>query len=75
MLTEREICNEWNNLFREGQADEAKIEQAEVLVEKLPATSPIRFRFLQELSDIRKMVAAKNGVKPPAKRKRAGKVS
>ena len=55
MVTEREISVRWRELFRGAVIDEEVCAKATELIESLPATSPLRQRYADELSDLRRL--------------------
>lgn len=57
MVTEREISLRWRELFRGKAIDEAVFTKASELIEALPATSPLRQRYTDELADLRRLHA------------------
>lgn len=56
-MTEREILLSWRELFRGKSIDESVYVKAAQLIDALPATSPLRQRYAQELADLRRLQA------------------
>ncbi len=71
-MTEREISLRWRDLFRDATIDESILAKAEELIDALPATSPLRQRFADELTDLRRLHLPTDGPKAkPPKRSRS----
>lgn len=59
MLTESEVQRSFRNLFKTKDVPPQAFEEAEALLEKLRAESPLRHRLSVELEEIRKLHTAK----------------
>ncbi len=55
MLTEKEISILWRELFRGKAINEEIYVKASELIDALPATSPLRQRYTNELVDLRRI--------------------
>jgi hypothetical protein len=55
MLTEKEISLRWRELFRSAAIDDSIYAKAWELIEAIPATSRLRRRYADELSDLRRL--------------------
>lgn len=59
MLTESQVQRSFTQLFKNGERSPDSFEKAEALLEELRAESPLRFRLMCELEELRKMAEAK----------------
>lgn len=59
MLTESEVSRSWIKLFKTADFSEVVFERAEVLLEELRPTSPLRHRLMSELEELRQLHAEK----------------
>jgi hypothetical protein len=55
MLTEKEISLRWRELFCSAAIDDSIYAKAWELIEAIPATSRLRRRYADELSDLRRL--------------------
>ncbi|MAT71363.1 MAG: hypothetical protein CMJ58_17790 [Planctomycetaceae bacterium] len=59
MLTESEVSRSWLKLFKNGNVSAESFERADLLLEELRSTSPLRHRLQSELEELRKLHADK----------------
>ncbi|MCA9235353.1 MAG: hypothetical protein KDA44_07765 [Planctomycetales bacterium] len=59
MLTESEVSRSWQKLFKNGAVTAESFERAELLLEELRGTSPLRHRLQNELEELRTLHADK----------------
>ena len=59
MLTESEVQRSFRNLFKSKDVPPEAFEEAQALLDKLRAESPLRHRLSIELEEIRKLHTAK----------------
>ena len=59
MLTESQVQRSFNQLFKDNERSPDSFEKAEALLEELRPESPLRFRLMCELEELRKMAEAK----------------
>ena len=59
MLTEGEVSRSWQKLFKKGEFVADTFERAELLLDELRGTSPLRHRLQSELEELRKLHADK----------------
>ena len=57
MLTEGEVSRSWQKLFKKGEFVADTFERAELLLDELRGTSPLRHRLQSELEELRKLHA------------------
>ncbi len=65
MLDEYAATRLWQQLFRGETVTAQTLAEAELLVEELPAESPLRLRFATEINELRNM-----NLSPRPKRRR-----
>jgi hypothetical protein len=53
LLTENEVSRSWAKLFKGGQLSDDCFQRAELLLDELRTTSPLRHRLQSELEEIR----------------------
>jgi hypothetical protein len=53
LLTENEVSRSWAKLFKGGQISDDSFQRAELLLDELRTTSPLRHRLQCELEEIR----------------------
>jgi hypothetical protein len=58
LLTESEVQRSFRRLFREGPRNEETFQKAEKLLDELRPESPLRFRLMDELDELRKLPQA-----------------
>jgi hypothetical protein len=58
VLTESEVSRSWTKLFKSAEFSEATFEHAELLLDELRGTSPLRHRLQAELEELRERHAA-----------------
>ncbi|MGQ9503817.1 MAG: hypothetical protein ACUVQG_02325 [Thermogutta sp.] len=56
MLTEQQVAKSWYSLFSKGPISQKTIERAESLLRHLRPESPLHYRLLKELEEIRARV-------------------
>ncbi|MBX3424070.1 MAG: hypothetical protein KF688_00195 [Pirellulales bacterium] len=59
MLTEGEVSRSWQKLFKSGNVTAETFERADLLLDELRGTSPLRHRLQSELEELRKIHADK----------------
>ena len=55
MRSEHDITLEWRRIFKDGILSEETLDRAQQLLDELSAESPLRFRFENELNELRKI--------------------
>ncbi|HND54169.1 MAG TPA: hypothetical protein PLV92_17285 [Pirellulaceae bacterium] len=58
MLTEAEVQRSFNLLFKNGDRRPETFDKAEELLDQLRGESPLRFRLMTQLEEMRKMTAS-----------------
>ena len=53
MLTEQEVSNSWNQIFKGNKFESDAFDRAEKLLEELRPESPLRHRLTHELEELR----------------------
>jgi hypothetical protein len=69
MLNEGQVTLLWQRLFAERSITPKCLQRAEELIDQLRSESPLRFRFEQELREIRQLQAPEPAKRRPIKRK------
>ena len=59
LLTEGEVSRSWQKLFKSGNVTAETFERADLLLDELRGTSPLRHRLQSELEELRKIHADK----------------
>jgi hypothetical protein len=53
LLTEQEVSNSWNQIFKGNKFESDAFDRAEELLEELRPESPLRHRLTHELEELR----------------------
>jgi hypothetical protein len=59
LLAESEVTRKWRAIFKDGNVNGEKIDQAQMLIDELHPESPLRVRLGSELDEIRDRVMGK----------------
>ena len=59
MLTEQEVSDSWNQIFKGNKFESDAFDRAEELLEELRPESPLRHRLTHELEELRTLQVAR----------------
>jgi hypothetical protein len=62
LLSEQEVCDRWNNIFKGKKLEPDAFDRAEQLLELLRPESPLRHRLSFELEELRTIHLTKQSV-------------